>query len=84
VSQVRKHVLLTINPELIHATLEAIRYSRQTLRGICAAREKKTRPKERKREREGESDGEGKNALLVNRATSRARIHARRTCIRTA
>lgn len=38
VSQIRKPVLLTINLELIHATLEAIRYSRRTVRGICAAR----------------------------------------------
>jgi len=77
VSQVRKHVLLTINPELIHATLEAIRYSRQTLRGICAARAKETRRKKEERERGGGAGREGKNALLVNRATSRARIHAR-------
>ena len=31
------------NLELIHATLEAIRYSRRTVRGICAAREKEKR-----------------------------------------
>lgn len=58
VSQVRKHVLLTINPELIHATLEAIRYTRRTVRGICAAdtREKRKRPQKRK-EKRGRADG---------------------------
>jgi len=43
-----------INPELIHATLEAIRYSRWTVRGICAVRvpEEEKEIKERERERE--------------------------------
>lgn len=55
VSQVRKHVVLTINPELIHATLEAIRYSRRTVRGICAARA----PAEEKEIQKERGGGEG-------------------------
>lgn len=62
VSQVRKHVLLTINPELIHATLEAIRYSHRTVRGICAARVPGIEKEIKKRERErGERKYDGVN-----------------------
>jgi len=76
VSQVRKYVLLTINPELIHATLEAIRYSRRTVRGICAApgyreKEKETGKKKKKKkkregmtERERESERESEKCVI--------------------
>lgn len=62
-----------INPELIHATLEAIRYSRRTVRGICTMRipeEEKKVQKDRGRERE--RGGRAKNALLVNSVASHA------------
>lgn len=57
-SQVRKHVLLAIKPELIHATLEAIRYTRRTVRGIHGADTAGRGEGDRKKEGKGRSEGE--------------------------
>lgn len=51
VNQVRKHVLLMISPELIHATLEAIRYNTSDsawhLRDVSAGRRGRKKKKKK-------------------------------------